>query len=81
MQQCPSIDYHGGTGAIRAFDYDQLGRITSDTASGPGGTLRAQTYGYDDNDNLTSTTITGSGVAGAGTQSYGYNRSATTPNR
>jgi len=70
--QLTSIDYDGGTGAIRAFDYDQLGRVTSDTVSGPGGTLRAQTYAYDDNDNLTSTTISGSGVAGAGTQTYGY---------
>ncbi|MDT3443840.1 RHS repeat-associated core domain-containing protein [Pseudofrankia sp. BMG5.37] len=70
--QLSSVDYHGGTGAVRSFDYDQLGRVTSDTLTGPSGTLRAQSYAYDDNDNLTSTTISGSGVAGAGTQSYGY---------
>ena len=59
---------------VRSFGYDDLGRTTSDSLSGPGGALREQTYAYDANDNRTSTTVGPAGVAGAGTQSYGYDR-------
>ena len=59
---------------MRSFGYDDLGRTISDSLSGPGGVLREQTYAYDANDNRTSTTVGPAGVAGAGTQSYGYDR-------
>ncbi|MCK9878341.1 hypothetical protein MXD59_21635 [Frankia sp. Ag45/Mut15] len=53
---------------------DDLGRTTSDTLAGPGGTLRAQSYTYDNDDNELSTTISPAGVAGAGTSTYTYDR-------
>ncbi|WP_198153048.1 DNRLRE domain-containing protein [Pseudofrankia sp. DC12] len=73
--QLTSIDYtSSGSGAVETYGYDQLARTTSDTLTGPSGTLRSQTYTYDTNDNLTATTIGPAGVAGAGSQSYGYDQ-------
>ncbi|WP_283215120.1 DNRLRE domain-containing protein [Pseudofrankia sp. DC12] len=73
--QLTSIDYAtGSSGAVESYGYDQLGRTTADTLTGPAGTLRSQTSSYDNNDNLTATTIGPAGVAGAGSQSYGYDQ-------
>lgn len=71
-RQLTSVTY--GTSTARTFGYDDLGRTTSDTLSGPGGTLRSQTYAYDLNDNRLSTVISPGTVASAGTQSYTYDR-------
>ncbi|KJE21709.1 RHS repeat-associated core domain, partial [Frankia torreyi] len=73
-RQLTSVAYGSG-GAVRSFGYDGLGRTTADTLTGPGGTLRSQTYTYDNNDNPLTTVIGPAGVAGAGTQTYGYDRS------
>ncbi|MBL7495115.1 RHS repeat protein, partial [Frankia sp. CNm7] len=70
--QLVEIDYDGDTGAVRNFTYDDLGRLATDTLTGPGGTLRAQSYAYDDNDNITSSTISPGTVAAAGTHTYTY---------
>ncbi|WP_054567210.1 DNRLRE domain-containing protein, partial [Frankia sp. R43] len=71
-RQLTSVTYSAG--ATRTFGYDDLGRTTSDTLTGTGGTLRTQTYTYDANDNPTATTIGPVGVAAAGTQTYAYDR-------
>ncbi|WP_206067675.1 LamG-like jellyroll fold domain-containing protein [Nonomuraea composti] len=67
--QVDEVDY--GDGRVRALGYDDLARITSDTLKNGGGQVVASTaYGYDDNDRTTSKTTTG--LAGAGTSTYGY---------
>ncbi|WP_322780541.1 RHS repeat-associated core domain-containing protein, partial [Frankia sp. Cas4] len=71
--QLTSVSYASG-GAVRSFGYDNLGRTTADTLSGPGGTLRAATYSYDNNDNRLTETLSPAGLAGSGSQSYGYDR-------
>ena len=45
-------------GVISQYAYDQLGRLTSLTHTGPTGTLNAQTYGYDSVGNRSSFTNT-----------------------
>ncbi len=72
-RQLTSIRYGSG-GATRTFGYDDLGRTTSDTLAGPGGTLRGQSYTYDAEDNELSTTVSPATVAGAGTSTYTYDR-------
>ncbi|MFE6919192.1 RHS repeat-associated core domain-containing protein [Streptomyces rubiginosohelvolus] len=68
----PLADGSWKVGAQRAYEYDSLGRQTSDavTATDTGKTVTSLTYGYDLDDRLTSKTTTG--VAGAGTHSYAY---------
>ncbi|WP_322756813.1 RHS repeat-associated core domain-containing protein, partial [Frankia sp. Cas3] len=68
-----AVTYASG-GAVRSFGYDNLGRTTADTLSGPGGTLRAATYSYDANDNRLTETLSPAALAGSGSQSYGYDR-------
>lgn len=65
-----------GTGkALRDLTYDDLDRVTLDTlTSGTGTTLQTVAYGYDPDNNTTSKTLGPTGVAGAGTQTYGYDR-------
>ncbi|WP_052710669.1 RHS repeat-associated core domain-containing protein [Pseudofrankia sp. DC12] len=72
--QLSTVTYASGNAnsTVRTFLYDDLGRTASDTLTNPSGTLRGQSYVYDNNDNLTSTTFGPLSVAGAGTQSYGY---------
>ncbi|WP_250290200.1 DUF6531 domain-containing protein, partial [Frankia sp. CiP1_Cm_nod1] len=72
--QLTSVTYAAG-GAVRSFGYDNLGRTSTDTLTGPGGVLRAATYGYDNNDNRLTETLSPSGLSGSGNQSYGYDRS------
>ncbi|WP_043637821.1 hypothetical protein, partial [Nonomuraea candida] len=56
------------------YDYDDLDRITGHTLlSGAGGQLAKITYGWDRNDNLTSKVT--AGTAGAGNNTYTYDRS------
>ncbi|MCX4589839.1 DNA/RNA non-specific endonuclease [Streptomyces sp. NBC_01549] len=58
--------------AKRAYGYDDLGRLNTDTVTSADGTTTtaSTTYGYDLDDNLTSKKTTG--TAGAGTNAYGY---------
>ncbi|MGI5271382.1 LamG-like jellyroll fold domain-containing protein [Nonomuraea sp. CA-218870] len=56
---------------IHSISYDDMGRATSQTLkSGSGSELAKVTYGWDLDDNLTTKTTTG--LAGAGTNTYGY---------
>jgi RHS repeat-associated protein len=60
-----------GAGARRQFGHDDLGRITSDSWHRPDGSTVASTgYTYDDDD-LILTEVT-AGLAGAGSNGYGY---------
>jgi len=61
-----------GTGApSRTMSYDDLGRLATDTWRKPDGTAESSTtYGYDLDGTLASKTTTG--VAGAGSNTYGY---------
>jgi RHS repeat-associated protein len=60
-----------GSGRVRSFGYDALGRIASDKlVNAAGHTVSSITYGYDNNDHLTSKVTTG--TAGAGSNTYGY---------
>ncbi|MGN9778320.1 DNRLRE domain-containing protein [Micromonospora sp. H33] len=66
-----TVDYGGGR--IRTFGYDDYGRVSSDTLKNAGGTVVASvTYGFDLNGHLTSKTTTG--MAGAGDNSYAYDK-------
>jgi RHS repeat-associated protein len=72
MSQVSQVAY-GGTGAdTRAFGYDSLHRLTSDTLTHGSTTLAAVSYGYDLNGDLTSKTTTG--FAGASANTYAYDR-------
>ncbi|MDX6740735.1 LamG-like jellyroll fold domain-containing protein [Actinocorallia sp. A-T 12471] len=73
MSELTSVTYGAG-GNVRTFGYDNLHRLTSDTLKSSGGsTIASVTYGYDANDNETSKTTTG--ITGAGTNTYTYDRS------
>ncbi|WKX09807.1 LamG-like jellyroll fold domain-containing protein [Streptomyces sp. NL15-2K] len=66
------VDYGAGK-SKREFSYDALERLTSDKLTSPSGAvLSSISYGWDDNDNLTSKTTTG--VAGASSNTYAYDR-------
>ncbi|MER7505951.1 RHS repeat-associated core domain-containing protein [Nonomuraea pusilla] len=55
----------------QAIGYDDMGRVTSQTLKSSSGTELAKiSYGWDLDDNLTTKTTTG--LAGAGTNTYGY---------
>jgi YD repeat-containing protein len=57
--------------ATRTYDYDDLGRIDTDTWRRPDTTVAASVdYTYDNDDLLIGKTTTG--VAGAGTNAYAY---------
>ncbi|MEU2977521.1 LamG-like jellyroll fold domain-containing protein [Streptomyces hirsutus] len=67
-----SVDY-GQDKSRRVFSYDALERLTSDRLTSPSGKLLASTtYGYDANGNETSKTTTG--VVGASSNTYTYDR-------
>ncbi|WP_033443250.1 RHS repeat-associated core domain-containing protein [Saccharothrix sp. NRRL B-16314] len=70
LGRATAIDY--GTGASnRTFTYDALGHPATDVLIAPGGTVTASTgYTFDTEDRLTGKTTTG--LAGAGTNTYGY---------
>ncbi|SDH76014.1 RHS repeat-associated core domain-containing protein [Sinosporangium album] len=62
-----------GQASEQTFGYDNLDRRISHTVkNGTGGQLALINYGWDKDDNLVSKTTTG--VAGAGTNTYGYDR-------
>jgi RHS repeat-associated protein len=65
-----------GTGnASRAYAYDDRGRQVGDTlTSGAGSTLASVAYGYDLDSNVTSKTVGPAGFAGAGANTYAYDR-------
>ncbi|MFD7290896.1 LamG-like jellyroll fold domain-containing protein [Streptomyces sp. NPDC059863] len=65
------VDY--GAGQSRAYTYDNLGRLDTDTVKSSGGAAVASTdYDYDTNDQLTGKTTTGTAKAGKNT--YGYDQ-------
>ncbi|WP_431929876.1 LamG-like jellyroll fold domain-containing protein [Nonomuraea jabiensis] len=62
-----------GTASTQTIDYDNMDRIKSQTLKNGSGTQLAQiVYGWDKDDNLTTKTT--AGTAGAGTNTYGYDR-------
>lgn len=65
-----SVQY--GTGKpSRAMTYDDFGRLATDTVKkADGSTAVSVTYGYDKDDSVTSRNTTG--LAGSGTNAYGY---------
>jgi RHS repeat-associated protein len=72
MSQLTGIAY-GASAATRTMAYDDMHRITADTVKDPGGSVLAKaTYGYDLNDNQVAKTTTG--TAGAGSDSYTYDK-------
>ncbi|MBW1597815.1 DNRLRE domain-containing protein [Streptomyces sp. JJ38] len=67
----PSAISYGTGSATRAFGYDPLGRLSSDTLKAPDGTTTASiAYTFDEADQLTGKTTTG--TAGAGQHTYAY---------
>lgn len=59
LSQPTRIDYGAGQD-VRAFGYDALHRLVTDTLTTSGGaTVAGITYGYDVNDNITTKTATG----------------------
>ncbi|MEQ4724913.1 RHS repeat-associated core domain-containing protein [Nonomuraea sp. B19D2] len=68
-----TITASSGTASTQAIDYDNMDRITGQTLkNGAGAELAKITYGWDKDDNLTTKTT--AGLAGAGTNTYGYDR-------
>ena len=77
-RQLTGINFDGGAAgaATRTIGYDTTGRIASDiTRNTANAVTLSTTYTYDRNDNLTTKTVSGTGVAGAGTNRYFYDRS------
>ena len=67
--QPASIDY--GSGRVRAFGYDNLGRPDTDTLKNSANqTVASIDYDYDLDDRLTGKTTTGTAGAGANTYTY-----------
>ncbi|MFE2942546.1 LamG-like jellyroll fold domain-containing protein [Streptomyces sp. NPDC059255] len=65
------VDY--GAGQSRAYTYDDLGRLDTDTVKSSGGaTVASADYDYDNDDRLTGKTTTG--TANAGRNTYGYDQ-------
>ncbi|MFJ8802939.1 LamG-like jellyroll fold domain-containing protein [Streptomyces sp. NPDC102487] len=66
--------------ARRTYDYDDFGRLKSDTVTKPDGTTKIAStgYGYDLDDNLKSKTTTGTAGAGSNTYEYDYANRLTT---
>ena len=70
--QVSSITY-GASGNKQILTYDGLRRLATDTLALPDQTpIASITYGYDANDNVTSKAT--AGFAGAGTNTYNYDR-------
>jgi RHS repeat-associated protein len=71
LSQVAGIQY--GSGNTRAFGYDPLHRLTSDTLKTPANaTIASIGYGYDSNGNETSKTTTG--FTGASSNTYSYDQ-------
>jgi len=69
LDQVTKIAY--GSGDSRAFGYNSLNQLSSDTLSSPSGsTVASIGYGYDADGNLTSKVTTG--LAGPAANTYGY---------
>ena len=72
--QLDSVSYGTGAGA-RDYSFDDLGRLTEDKLTKADGTMtEREVYGYDADDNLTSQLVELAGNAGAGANTYGYDR-------
>jgi RHS repeat-associated protein len=68
-----SVDY--GSGRVRGYTYDALGRLASDVLrNSAGATVSSISYGYDDQDNLTSKDTVGFG--GPAHNTYTYDQSS-----
>ncbi|GAA3211481.1 hypothetical protein GCM10020216_016130 [Nonomuraea helvata] len=66
-----TITATSGTASTQTIDYDNMDRVTGQTLKNGSGTQLAQiTYKWDKDDNLTTKTTTG--LAGPGTNTYGY---------
>ena len=66
---------YGTGGPLRAYQFDDLGRLTDDTLTQANTTVTARFhYGYDDNSNLTSQDVTLPGNPAAGVSSYSYDQ-------
>jgi RHS repeat-associated protein len=64
-----TVDY--GSGRVRSYGFDDLGRLSSDTLkNGSGATVSSITYKYDLDDHITGKDTTGTAAAGSNT--YGY---------
>ncbi|MEV5559817.1 hypothetical protein AB0L44_39750 [Nonomuraea wenchangensis] len=73
VSRLKTIAATGSQTGTQSFDYDAMDRLTGQTlANGSGTQLARITYGWDKDDNLTTKTT--AGTAGAGTNSYGYDR-------
>nr|WP_234430898.1 LamG-like jellyroll fold domain-containing protein [Streptomyces sp. NRRL F-4489] len=72
--RAPSSSDAWTEGARRSDSYDALGRLTEDKITSPDGKseVTAMSYGYDLDDRLTAKTT--HGTAGAGTNTYGYDK-------
>ncbi|GGM45872.1 hypothetical protein GCM10012275_16090 [Longimycelium tulufanense] len=69
--QPKTIDY--GSGRVRTFGYDDIGRMASDKlVNATGNAVASIEYGYDENDHLTRKNTLG--TAGAGENTYGYDQ-------
>jgi len=67
--QVSTMDF--GSGRVRAYGYDDFGRLTSDTLrNAGGGTVASISYGFDTDDKMVRKTTTG--TAGAAANTYGY---------
>ncbi|MFF4155496.1 LamG-like jellyroll fold domain-containing protein [Streptomyces sp. NPDC001678] len=63
------------TGGRRGYVYDQLGRLTESKVTGADGTTEVMSTAYDYDLDNRLTTKTTSGVAGAGKETYAYDKS------
>ncbi|MFB9622688.1 RHS repeat domain-containing protein [Nonomuraea helvata] len=71
VSRLKTITATSGTASTQTFDYDDMDRVKSQTLkNGSGAQLATITYGWDKDDNLTTKTTTG--LAGAGSNTYGY---------
>jgi RHS repeat-associated protein len=72
-RQLANVTYGtGGSAPTRALNYDDRGRLDTDTLTA-GATTRYKTdYDYDNDDNVTRQEITPAGVAGTGAHTYTY---------
>jgi RHS repeat-associated protein len=72
--QVTGVSFADTGGSSRTYTYDVHGRMSTDVLKGANAsTLRSVSYGYDPTTTrLANETVSGTGVAGAGTNTYGY---------